>query len=54
MGTRLSYKKKEQQDYYEQLRKKKQEALEKTMYNYDLAKQANEAMTEKPLTGTLK
>ena len=53
IGTRLTYIKKDKQDYYELLKKKKQEAIQKTLYNYDLAKTTNAAMTVKPLTGTI-
>ena len=54
VGTRLAYKKKGQQDYFEMMKKKKEEAVQKSLFNYGLAKEANQAMTDTPLQGSLK
>jgi len=42
VGTRLAYKKKGQQDYFEMMKKKKEEAVQKSLFNYGLAKEANQ------------
>ena len=53
----MSYKKKDQQDYFEMLRKKKEEAVAKSLAlkpNPEASKKRNADMTDAPVVGTLK
>ena len=36
------------------IKKKKQDAIDKTLYNFNMAKETNEKMTDKPVIGVLK